>query len=84
MESIRWAGRLQASAAFGTMCQEIAVLRAPLMPEEADAPGLKVLNAKAMYVYRDGEIDVPHAPGLGLEINEEALARYRVSAAKGT
>jgi len=84
IHSLALAGRLQASAAFGAMYQEIAVLRAPFVPEEADAPGLKVLNSKAMYVYRDGAIEIPQAPGLGLDINEEALARYRVSAAKGS
>jgi L-alanine-DL-glutamate epimerase-like enolase superfamily enzyme len=84
IHSLVLAGRLQASAAFGAMYQEIAVLRASLLPEEVDAPALKVLNSKELYVYRDGAIEVPQGPGLGLDINEEALARYRVSAAKGS
>lgn len=28
--------------------------------------------------FKDGEIQVPQGPGLGIDINEEALERYKV------
>ncbi len=83
IHSLALAGRLQASAAFGSMYQEIAVMRPPLLPQESDAAALKILNTKQLYRYEDSAIEVPQGPGLGLDINEEALARCRVSNSKG-
>ena len=73
------AGWLQASAAVGAEWQEVALITPPLLPEEQWSPALKVLNTKTLFTFRDGEIQVPQSPGLGLDINEEALERYRVA-----
>ena len=47
-------------------------------PEAQWNPGLKVLSSKEVFVIRDGEIEVPQGPGLGLDINEDALQKYRI------
>jgi L-alanine-DL-glutamate epimerase-like enolase superfamily enzyme len=31
-----------------------------------------------MYEFRDGELIVPELPGLGLDVNPEALEKFRV------
>jgi len=72
------AGWLQASAAIGAPWQELALITPPLLPEEQWSPALKVLNRKAVFAIRNGEIQVPEEPGLGLDVNEEALERWRV------
>jgi D-galactarolactone cycloisomerase len=80
---LRLAGWLQASAAFGADWQELALITPPLMPEEQWSPALKVLNSKVLFTLRDGYIDVPQAPGLGLDVNREAVAEYRVAPSPG-
>ncbi len=72
------AGWLQASAAVGAEWQELAIMTPPLLPEEEWRPALKVLNAQNVFTFRDGQIQVPQGPGLGLDVNEEALKSYRV------
>ena len=81
---LRLAAWLQTSAAIGAPWQEIAAVAPPgpggqyLGPEAQWNPGLKVLNSKEVFVIRDGEIEVPQGPGLGLDINEDALQKYRI------
>jgi len=72
------AGWIQASAAIGAEWQELALITPPLLPDEEWSPALKVLNSKTVFDFRDGQILLPERPGLGLDINEEALRRYRV------
>ncbi len=78
--ALRLAGWLQASAAIGAEWQELAIITPPLMPEEQWSPALKVLNSSKLFTIRDGEIEVPQEPGLGLDVNREAVARYRIPA----
>ena len=75
---LRLAGWLQASAAIGAEWQELALITPPLMPEEQWSPALKVLNSDILFSIRDGYIEVPQRPGLGLDVNREAVAGYRV------
>ena len=75
---LRLAGRLQVSAAMGSMYQEIGVLTPPMLPEEIALPALKILKSEQLYIYKNGEIQVPQGPGLGLDLNEEAVNRFRV------
>jgi D-galactarolactone cycloisomerase len=75
---LRLAGRLQASAAMGSMYQEIGVLTPPLLPDEIAIPALKILRTERLYTFENGEIQVPQSPGLGLDLNEEAVNRFRV------
>ena len=72
------AGWLQASLAVGAPWQELGLITPPLLPEEEWAPALKVLRTKQVFALEDGELVAPSYPGLGLDIDEEALERYRV------
>jgi D-galactarolactone cycloisomerase len=76
---LRLAGWLQASAAIGSEWQELVFIRPPLLPEEVWSPGLQVLNTRTMYGFQNGEIQVPDLPGIGLDINEEAVQKFRVA-----
>ena len=76
---LRLAGWLQASAAIGSEWQELVFIRPPLLPEQLWSPGIQVLNTKVMYTIRDGEIQVPELPGLGLDVNEDAIEKFRQS-----
>ena len=69
---------LQVSALVGAPWQEFALVTPPLLPQEEWVPFAKVLNRKETFVIKDGEIQVPQGPGLGMDINEEAIQRYRV------
>jgi L-alanine-DL-glutamate epimerase-like enolase superfamily enzyme len=76
--ALRLAGWIQASAAIGAEWQEFALITPPLMPEEQWSSALKVLNTGALFTVRDGYVDVPQLPGLGLDVNREAVHRYRI------
>jgi hypothetical protein len=69
---LAWAGRAQASAALGSMYHEIGVLTAPQLPDDRVTPAMPILNSKP-FTFRDGELLVPQGPGLGLDLNEEAI-----------
>jgi L-alanine-DL-glutamate epimerase-like enolase superfamily enzyme len=75
--SLRVAGWLQASLAFGSEWQELALVAPPLLPAEQWAPGLKVLKSKEVFTIQDGMILAPDHPGIGLDVDEEAVERYR-------
>ncbi|MEO7146040.1 MAG: mandelate racemase/muconate lactonizing enzyme family protein [Bryobacteraceae bacterium] len=72
------AGWFQASLAMGSPWQEVTMVSPPMLPEDQWAPGLKVLKSKQMFTFENGEILAPPYPGLGLDIDEDALAKYRV------
>jgi len=78
--ALRLAGWVQASAAIGAEWQELAIITPPLLPDEQWSPALKVLNSKTLFTIRDGYIDVPGAPGLGLDVNREAVHQFRIPA----
>ena len=70
-------GWLQSSLAIGSEWQEVALIWPPLMPEEQWAPSLKVLKSKTLLEFKDGMIQAPDFPGIGLDVDEEALQKYR-------
>lgn len=72
------AGRVQAHAAWGAPLEEMALATPPLLPQEQWSPALKILNQKELYTFRNGEIQVPQGPGMGLDINHDAIEHYRV------
>jgi D-galactarolactone cycloisomerase len=75
--SLRVAGWLQATLAFGSEWQELALVTPPLLPAEQWAPGLKALKSKELFTIRDGMILAPEHPGIGLDVDEEAIERFR-------
>jgi L-alanine-DL-glutamate epimerase-like enolase superfamily enzyme len=74
---LRLAGWVQASAAIGAAWQELALITPPLLPEEQWSPGCKLLKGRKFFAFKDGEIVLPDLPGLGLDVDEDALDRYR-------
>ncbi len=76
--SLLLAGWLQATLAIGSPWQEMALITPPLLPEEQWAPALKVLKSKSMFAFENGEMLAPPYPGIGLDLDEDALAKYRV------
>jgi D-galactarolactone cycloisomerase len=75
------AGWFQASLAMGSEYQEVTMVSPPLLPQEQWAPGLKVLKNNRMFEFENSEIIAPQLPGLGLDVDEEAIHRYRVTRA---
>lgn len=73
------AGWLQATLAIGSEWQEVALIQPPLLPAQQWAPGLKVLRSKEMYRVENGELVASDFPGIGLDVNPDALKEYRVS-----
>lgn len=58
--------------------QEIGLIKPPILPHEQWEPGLKLLNTDEMYEMDKEYITIPQGPGLGMDINEDALAEYRI------
>lgn len=54
---------------------EIALIWPPLTPQEMYAPLQKILKSDGLFTLEKGEVILPTAPGLGVEIDEVALAR---------
>jgi D-galactarolactone cycloisomerase len=75
---LAWAGRIQVSGAMGSVYQEIAVLTPPALPDDVCAPFLPLLHGEQPFHYENGACVVPQRPGLGLNIDEKALAHFRV------
>jgi D-galactarolactone cycloisomerase len=78
--SLLLGGWVQATLANGSEWQEVALITPPLMPEEQWAPAMKVLRQDRMFNIRDGVLYAPESPGLGFEVNADALRQYRVKA----
>jgi D-galactarolactone cycloisomerase len=75
--SLMLAGWLQATFAIGSEWQEVALVTPPLLPQQQWSPGLKVLRSKEMFRIENGYILAPEYPGIGLDVNPEALREYR-------
>ena len=56
------------------------MLTPPQLPDDRVTPAMPILNSRP-FALRDGEIQVPQNPGLGLDLNEEAIDHYRVAGA---
>jgi L-alanine-DL-glutamate epimerase-like enolase superfamily enzyme len=63
---------------MGSLYQEIAVLNPPWLPDDYCKPFLPLLHGEQPFKFADGACTVPQHPGLGLNIDEDALAHYRV------
>jgi D-galactarolactone cycloisomerase len=73
------AGRLQISAAMGSVYQEIGTLAPDTFASDVWAPYAAIFDGEQPFTFRDGEIAVPQYPGLGLNVDEGALAKFRVT-----
>ena len=73
------AGRLQVSAAMGSLIQEIGVLEPGAFPWDVWDAYRPIFHGETPFTFQDGAIRVPQYPGLGLNIDEKALQKYRVA-----
>jgi L-alanine-DL-glutamate epimerase-like enolase superfamily enzyme len=83
ISGLAWAGRLQLAAAMGSIYQEIAVLNPPWLPDDYCRAFLPLLHGEQPFKFVNGECVVPQFPGLGLNVDEAALAHYRVEGLQG-
>jgi L-alanine-DL-glutamate epimerase-like enolase superfamily enzyme len=83
ISGLAWAGRLQLAAAMGSIYQEIAVLNPPWLPDDYCRAFLPLLHGEQPFKFANGECVVPQYPGLGLNVDEDALAHYRVEGLQG-
>jgi L-alanine-DL-glutamate epimerase-like enolase superfamily enzyme len=49
------------------------------MPSDVNAPYLPVLHGEQPFTFENGEAVVPQYPGLGLNVDEKALEKFRVA-----
>lgn len=73
------AGWIQAGCAMPN-CDWQEMIGGPNLPEEQWAPGLKLLRTPEVFPIERGYVRLPDVPGLGLDVNEDALQEYRVRA----
>jgi len=72
-------GSLQLAATIPSFrMHELVFTTPPALPEEAWAPLTALVKGETLYTVNDGYVDIPSAPGLGIEVDEEAIERYRV------
>ncbi|MGA1836463.1 mandelate racemase/muconate lactonizing enzyme family protein [Herbiconiux sp. 11R-BC] len=74
---LRLPGWLQAAALIGPEWQELAIIPPTLHPDEAWSLNESVLRSAPWSIDR-GRISVPTGPGLGIDVDDDALDRYRI------
>ncbi len=74
---LQLAGWIQAGCAMPN-CEWQEIIGGPSLPEEQWEPGTRLLRTKQPFRVENGYIHLPELPGLGLDIDEEALQKYRV------
>jgi len=73
------AGRLQVSGAMGSVYQEVGTFQPDTLPSDVNAPYLPILYGEQPFIFENGEAIVPQYPGLGLNVDEKALLKFRVA-----
>jgi len=61
-------------------CEWQEMIGQPNLPEEQWAPALKLVRTPHVFRIEDGHVLLPDLPGLGLDLNEDAIQEYRVNA----
>ena len=77
---LRLASRLQIEAALpNCWIEEVALVNPPLLPWEQWAHCLALVNQDTLFEIEDGEFIIPDRPGIGIDVNDEAVEKYRVN-----
>lgn len=75
------AASLQVAAAIPSCrMMEIALVFPPMTPEEMWRPTDRILRTPGLYTLKDGFVELPKGPGLGVDIDEQALNAILASA----
>ena len=77
--SLALAGYIQAGCAMNN-CEWQEIIGGPNLPQEQWEPAKKLVRTPEVFQIENGFILLPDLPGLGLDVNEEALKEYRVHA----
>ena len=73
-------GSLQVGATIPSCrMQEIVFTTPPILPTAAWSPFNALVKTETMLTVEDGYVKIPDAPGLGIDVDDEAVDRYRVS-----
>ena len=79
IDSLSLAGNLQIAAISPTTdWQELVMTPPGVLPQDAYAPGKRLVHNKEVFAIEDGYMSIPQGPGLGLDVDEDALAKYRI------
>ena len=73
------AGYIQAGCAMPN-CEYQEIIGQPNLPQEQWEPALRILRTPHVFEIEDGYVKLPDLPGLGLDVDEDALEEYRVGA----
>ncbi|SFT00275.1 mandelate racemase/muconate lactonizing enzyme family protein [Paenibacillus sp. BC26] len=73
-----WTTTMQVGASIASCSMlEYALIFPPLTPEETVANIDRILKTPGLFTFKDGEVMLPKAPGLGIEFDEEAIEALR-------
>ncbi len=73
------AGYIQAGCAMPN-CDYQEMIGQPNLPEEQWSPALRILRTPHVFEIEDGHVRLPDLPGLGLDVDQQAVEEYRVQA----
>ena len=74
--SLSLAGYIQAGCAMNN-CEWQEIIGGPNLPEEQWSPALKLVKTPHVFRVEDGFVHLSDLPGLGLDLNEDAIKEYR-------
>ncbi len=77
--SLALAGYIQAGCAMNN-CQWQEIIGGPNLPQEQWEPGRKLVRTPDVFRIENGHVLLPDLPGLGLDVNEDAMQEYRAHA----
>ena len=77
--SLALAGYIQAGCAMSN-CEWQEIIGGANLPQEQWAPAKQLVRTPDVYRIENGYIHLPDLPGLGLDLNEDAIKEYRVPA----
>ncbi|MCL4402117.1 MAG: hypothetical protein M1436_05570, partial [Acidobacteria bacterium] len=77
--SLSLAGWIQSGCAMRN-CDWQEIIGGPNLPEEQWAPARKLVRTPDVFRVENGYILLPDLPGLGLDVNEDAIKEYRINA----
>ena len=73
-------GSLQVGATIPSCrLQEVVYTTPPTPPTDAWSPLNALVNTESILTIEEGYVAIPDAPGLGIDVDHEAINRYRVS-----
>ncbi len=76
-QGLSLAGYIEAGCAMPN-CEYLEMIGQPNLPEEHWSPALRVLRTKHVFEIEDGYEELPEIPGLGLDVDADALEEFRV------